>query len=258
MRKFSGLCLAMSGMLGALGCGLDDVDVDYSSSDQEIVECPYLRGDTGSLYPLPDCDGGGGGGGGGSPPPPPAAIFKSSVGVGGSGAIRDLKFEKADYANQTPLPGYHLIPADLNKGAGGTYIYLTFTRDDSKVQARDYCNWGEGGYTTRLKADDFNWFDSGGYKGVCVGMGNPWTPIWEYTGNIFLPWPWKHPDLNDGAGGRYIFAWQAKVPGEAPILEVGVVSGSSSSIQCPSGWTRDNQDLNQGAGGDYIYFCVRK
>jgi hypothetical protein len=208
-----------------------------------------------SYYYPPIDDGGGGGGGGGSTT---TSIFKSSVGVGGYGAIRDLKFEKGGSSNQTPLDGYYLIPADLNKGAGGTYIYLTFTRDDSKVQARDHCGWGEGGYVTHLFAEDFNWFDSGGYKGVCVGMGYPSTPIWEYTGDYVFGWPWKHPDLNDGAGGRYIFAWQQKVAGTAPIQEVGVVSGSSSSIQCPSGWVRDNQDLNEGAGGDYIYFCYKK
>lgn len=178
------------------------------------------------------------------------------MGVGGAGAIRDLKFEKGDSASQVPLDGYHLIPADLNKGAGGTYIYLTFTRDGTKVQAPDQCGWGEGEYVTTFFAEDFGWADSGAVKGTCGGMGYPSTPIWEYTGNY--AWPWKHPDLNDGSGGRYIFAWLQKVAGSAPIQEVGVVSGSSGSIQCPSGWIRDNQDLNEGAGGAYIYFCYRR
>jgi hypothetical protein len=184
-----------------------------------------------------------------------ASTFRSSVGLG-SGYIRDLKFEKGDTSSQTPLPGYFLIPADLNKGAGGTYVYLPFTRDATKVQGPfEYCG-GQNQYVTGIIADDFG--AASNMKGTCNVGVSPYAapPIWEYPGADFLPW--KHPDLNDGAGGRFIFAWQQMHLSGSPVREVGVVSGNSSGISCPSGWTRVNQDLNQGAGGDWIYFCYLK
>jgi hypothetical protein len=209
---------------------------------------------TTSQIPLPDTPPDDGGGGGGPVSPPPISfIFKSSVGVGGAGAIRDLKFEKGSSSSQVPLGGYHLISADLNRGAGGAYIYLTFTRDAAVVQGGNECGHSTGEFVTGIHADDYNAVDAVGKKGNCSNLGPPWTPIWEETGIL----GWKHPDLNDGAGGRFIFAWLHKVDGLAPIKEIGVVSSRNGSVTCPSGWTRQNQDLNDGAGGDYIYFCFK-
>lgn len=39
------------------------------------------------------------------------------------------------------------------------------------------------------------------------------------------------------------------------ITDLEVISGSSSGIQCPSGYTKNPQDLNEGAEGDFIYLC---
>ena len=169
--------------------------------------------------------------------------------------IRDLKFEKGDSSNQTPLDGYHLISADLNKGASGRYIYLTFTRDARKVINDDQCGITSNPYITGLRAASYNFIDAAIEKGSCR---NPWTPIWEAVWLSDEIFDWKHIDLNDGSGGRFIYAWQSKVDGEDPILEVGVVSGNQSNIRCPSGWVTHGQDLNEGAGGDYIYFCYKK
>jgi hypothetical protein len=192
------------------------------------------------------------GGGGGNL----ATIFRSSLGRGGSGAIRDLKFEKGNSSAQTPLAGYHLITADLNRGAGGAYIYLTFTRDLDSIQNGDECGHISNDFVTGIVADDYNAFDAVGAKGNC-SFRAPGSPILQpiRIGSSVLAW--KHPDLNDGSGGRFIFAWQYKQEGGSPIHEVGVVSGGSSGIQCPTGWIKQTQDLNQGAGGDYIYFCYR-
>jgi len=245
-------CMAiLSVSLGAAtlaGC----LGADESSGDEPpaTVGRVSAQGNPGRLPP-PDNSGGGGG-----PPPPPPAVFTSSVGFGGTGNIRDLKFIKGDTPFEVPLDGYTVISADLNKGAGGTYIFLTFTRRQDKMQIGNLCNWENNEFVTGLFADDFNALDAVQMKGTCAGLGLPWTPIWEATGDPF--WPWKHPDLNDGSGGRFIFAWQARVGTGAPLTEVGVLSGSSSTIQCPAGWTRVDQDLNQGAGGDYIYFCYKQ
>ena len=39
------------------------------------------------------------------------------------------------------------------------------------------------------------------------------------------------------------------------ITDLTVITGSSSGIQCPSGYTKNTQDLNEGAGGDFVYLC---
>jgi hypothetical protein len=41
------------------------------------------------------------------------------------------------------------------------------------------------------------------------------------------------------------------------IHAVKVVSGSTASVSCGSGWAQVHTDLNQGAGGDYIYLCYQ-
>jgi hypothetical protein len=182
-------------------------------------------------------------------------VFLSSEGVGGLGAIRDLKFAKGDTSTPSVLSGYHKINVDLNRGAGGTYIYLTFTRDKTVQQGPlDECPPGyiQGDFVTNIIAEDYAW---GHMKGKCLGSWTP--PIYQATGSILAPW--KHPDLNDGAGGRYIFAWQERPNGSSmqPIREVGVVAGAGGTA-CPTGWSQVPQDLNQGAGGDYIYFCFKR
>ncbi len=42
------------------------------------------------------------------------------------------------------------------------------------------------------------------------------------------------------------------------ISELTVISGGSSDIQPPQGYSKINVDLNQGAGGDFIYVCYKK
>lgn len=51
-------------------------------------------------------------------------------------------------------------------------------------------------------------------------------------------------------------AANASVPRRA-ITDIQVISGSSSDISCPSGYSKVPQDLNEGAGGDYQYLCLK-
>lgn len=267
-----GVVWAAIGLVSTVGCGASEgqgiqesqqsTSVTVSTEAERLPDRPNKpkydaapNGPSAALYPVPpddcgdpSCSSGGGGGGGSSI----TSIFSSSEGRGGWGPIRDLKFTKGNSPSQPTLPGYELINVDLNKGAGGTYIYLTFTRGNTAEGApTNKCapNVYDGEYVTDFLADDYNAFDAALVKGTChIG----WSPVLE-SGGVD---GWKQPDLNDGAGGRYIFAWQLKLSGQPPIQEVGVLAGNSSTIQCPSGWTRDRQDLNEGAGGDFIYFCV--
>ena len=39
------------------------------------------------------------------------------------------------------------------------------------------------------------------------------------------------------------------------IVDFRIIAGGSSSIQCPTGYSKNSVDLNQGVGGDYIYLC---
>jgi len=64
-------------------------------------------------------------------------------------------------------------------------------------------------------------------------------------------------DLNERAGGNYIFMHWCAGWTTNPITDVAVITGKSSTIAPPSGYTKLNVDLNRGAGGDYIYFCGR-
>jgi hypothetical protein len=204
--------------------------------------------------------------GGGGGPAPVYSTFMSSENVApysGSdnlaGDIYDLKIVKGGSSNLTPLPGYTIIPVDLNKGAGGQYIYMTFTRNPSTVAS----SGRDDGRVT-----------SGPVRGIIAtantvgAMFVSWpynaTPIWA-PGSVWGTW--EQPDLNDGAGGRFIASYQTKNEVDGGPIEVGVIAGNSSSIQPPSGWLKLNNyysssaggcDLNERAGGDYIYFCIKR
>lgn len=242
----------IAGCVSAVGCG-GTMDPTTQESPREAAD--GTSEETGQLLERPDepkYDAANDG---------PSALgvtstFTSSQGRGGFGPIRDLKFLDGSYPD---LLGYERIPVNLNQGAGGRAIHLAFNRTVGygRGPSPDNCDGlsAQGQYLTSFFADDFRAVVAGTVKGACK---MPFTPIWQpfdFLGTV----RWKQPDLNDGAGGRYIFAWQYKDPmGGAPIAEVGVLTGNSSTISCPAGWTRIDQDLNQGAGGDYVYFCYRR
>ncbi|MCB2378496.1 hypothetical protein LGH70_12925 [Hymenobacter sp. BT635] len=222
----------------------------------------------------PTCDdysycGGGGGGGGGTPTV--YSTFTSSEGQSMDGDptdnpnnyIMDLELAKSSYASVAAQPGYFKLNADLNKGAGGKYIYLCFSR--KQVDPHGYRNLCGSIACDKLAVTKFHaeaWTQA--ISGADPGPN--YEHIWNPTGTS---WPanmqYKQIDCNDGAGGKYIYCFLTKgpfpssssSPVRTPIREVGVISGNSSSIQPPSGWVRDNQDINDGAGGDYIYFCYK-
>ncbi|WP_406088651.1 hypothetical protein [Kitasatospora purpeofusca] len=60
-------------------------------------------------------------------------------------------------------------------------------------------------------------------------------------------------DLNDGAGGKYLyFAWEYSEKDD-PITDIYFAQGKDA--QPPSGYTKYPVDLNDGASGEYIYAC---
>lgn len=60
-------------------------------------------------------------------------------------------------------------------------------------------------------------------------------------------------DLNEGAGGKYIYLCYTTKGSESPITGLYLLDGVEN--QPPSGYYKCPLDLNQGAGGHYIFLC---
>ena len=122
--------------------------------------------------------------------------------------------------------GYNLIPVDLNKNAGGKYIYLTYKKTDELNEA-----------ITSLS--------------VVAGLTSNY-PIQRDHTKI-------SQDICAGAGPKYIYITYLKAGknGWPPIAGLDVIFGGTSHIYPPKHWVRDNQDCNDLAGGDYVYICYK-
>jgi hypothetical protein len=73
-------------------------------------------------------------------------------------------------------------------------------------------------------------------------------------------WRRINQDLNQGAGGKFIYlcVQEAYLGHPGPfVTDIAFVVGESAGVAAPAGFTRLPQDLNQGAGGKFIYLCYR-
>ncbi len=117
-------------------------------------------------------------------------------------------------------------PVDLNKGAGGLYIYL-------------FKKMGNGSPVP-----------SASVTGVTVLQGQ--------SPDVPAGYQWDDTDLNKSVGGAYLYlAWTCD-PHNQPIVDVQVVYDSTregAKNKVPPGWDYVDVDLNKGAGGDYIYLA---
>lgn len=138
--------------------------------------------------------------------------------------IVDLKVIEGDRPDISPDdPLFFKIPADLNAGAGGKFIYLCTKRGDENPVTGLFCI---SGTNTNIQAPP----------------GYTKDPI----------------DLNHGAGGRFIYLCYSKDSDlGTPIKEVSVVIGGNANITAPTGYNKISQDLNEGAGGAFIYLCYQ-
>ena len=86
-------------------------------------------------------------------------------------------------------------------------------------------------------------------KGETVAGKNAQPP----AGFVKLP-----QDLNDGAGGDYIYLCYQPVAyaDEVALKGVTVIGGDNADVPAPYGFQMVPGDLNDGAGGDYIYVCT--
>ncbi|MBM4463815.1 MAG: VCBS repeat-containing protein, partial [Chloroflexi bacterium] len=85
------------------------------------------------------------------------------------------------------------------------------------------------------------------------GKISKWSSVLESPAIGSERWSRIGQDLNEGAGGKYIYLCVK----ESLSGQIKVISGDSSTISPGSGWWKINQDLNDGAGGKYIYLCVK-
>ena len=130
-------------------------------------------------------------------------------------------------SNIMPPTGYTKIPYDLNKGAGGKFIYLCYHK----------ASYQQTGNNKQC-------IDS-----LVVIYGKNTLPP---PGYIKLP-----QDLNEGAGGEYVYLCYrlANWGNDIAIKDVTVIGGGSSNVPPPYGYEKVPGDLNKGAGGDFIYVC---
>ncbi len=118
-----------------------------------------------------------------------------------------------------PPPGYTKVDVDLNRGAGGDFIYVCYKR-------------GIGAPVTDLAVT---------LNGDSPPAGAAWTKI--------------DVDLNRNAGGDYIYLWYTKDPDCSTIKDIVVLRNAEAT---PAGYVKNDVDLNRNAGGDYSYFAFRK
>ena len=206
--------------------------------------------------PCFDCGGGN---------PPELTTFITSEGVvpyGGAdnpnGYIWDLKIGHGSaQGDHYGIPNsYTVLYSDLNKGAGGDFIYIGFSRVPSDMSNNPEVRFNNPyaiGPVTRIGIVKKYYFTDN-YPTIA----SPDFSIWVDTGRPGAAF--EQEDLNNNAGGWYIRSYQSKQYGaitSGQAIEVGVLSSNIGTVQPPSGWTIASSDLNEGAGGDYIYFCVK-
>jgi hypothetical protein len=146
------------------------------------------------------------------------------LGVAGSALAQEYITELRIVAGNDPRPapaGYTKINKDLNKGAGGDFIYLCYKK-------------GDGAPLTKIF--------------VTIGEDRRHPNVPEKCSIINV-------DLNRDAGGNYIYLWTTHDPKCAPITDIIVLEGEGA--RPPAGYTKINVDLNRHAGGAYLYFAYR-
>ncbi|XP_032398375.1 uncharacterized protein si:dkey-30j10.5 isoform X2 [Etheostoma spectabile] len=141
--------------------------------------------------------------------------------------ISDLavSIDEAD-ENQLISQGFKKINVDLNKGAGGNYIYLWYKNGSEQI--------------TRVQFS----FNQAMAEGLSIAG---FTKI--------------DKDLNAGAGGDYIYLWFSRKSGDyhTPIVEIDVTDNpDGEAFKFTNGWEKSACDLNRKVGGRYIYVWVKR
>lgn len=131
-------------------------------------------------------------------------------------------------------PGYQLINADLNAGAGGEFIYLCYKLGENINEA----------YT------DFFMEYTGQGK-------NSETKPMNHNSN-YVNYTRIGADLNRGSGGNFIYLWTTRASTLPPITGLAVAFDNPDNVN--PDWssvywqnTQDPADVNKSVKGKYIY-----
>ncbi|KAE8287113.1 hypothetical protein D5F01_LYC15077 [Larimichthys crocea] len=139
----------------------------------------------------------------------------------------DVSIDEAEEKN-LQSQGFKKINVDLNKGAGGNYIYLWYKTEQGSAPI------------TRLQVT-FT-------KDMAVGL-------------ISAGYTKIDKDLNAGAGGDYIYLWYFKGSTEydTPIVELDVTADAQSEgLKFKNDWERLACDLNRKAKGNWIHIWMKR
>lgn len=122
---------------------------------------------------------------------------------------------------------------DLNKGAGGKWIYLELTKGSNPTfrQLAVAVNDGNSGWDT----------------------SDIYEKCPQYNG-----WGVDETDMNWGAGGSYLYCVYTSMGQTRRYIEdIVIITGSSSQIQPPLGYDKIDIDLNRNAKGEWIFMCYK-
>lgn len=156
--------------------------------------------------------------------------------------VSDIVFVTASNAwsarAKTPA-GYTLVDVDLNKDAGGDFIFLCYKLDDDINKA----------YT-----DFFMEYTN---KARTAGSAT----LSHNSNNVkFTRIP---TDLNKGAGGDFIYLFTTKAQTLPPIKAINVTFDSSNAVS--PDWnnvywlnSKSPADVNKGASGEYVYIKFKR
>ncbi len=162
-----------------------------------------------------------------------APAYIASIGIAQDKHESDAKNE---------LSGHTIINRDLNEDAGGDYVYIGYKTSTDPSEAIT-------GIVFRVGENPPDSITYGGYTFNLVGG--------SYEANTAVD---NVVDLNEDAGGAYIYTYVTRDPNYGPALTAMTVNESSSY----SGWITGTNtgggviDLNQSAGGDYLYLHYQR
>jgi hypothetical protein len=181
--------------------------------------------------------------------------------------------------NQTSCPAtYNRVDLDLNKGAGGKYVYLCWSKDHTqefnmsgaagihKIFGEDWVWWSSkyNRYMPSRNATTFQPYGVGGTfttysDGVQWGGGT-------ITGRYLDTRDGSNGDANQSAGGShylYLVHIFTNPQHMDRVKELKAISGGSSDVACPTGFekvtwlTGGAADMNKYVGGSFVYVCQK-
>ncbi len=156
--------------------------------------------------------------------------------------IADIKFAIGSTANSARRrcpAGYYLIDKDLNKGAGGKYIYLCYKTTENINYA-----------ITDLFAELND--DSHGTKYKKLSHNGNYAEFMSHKG-----------DLNKGSGGDYIYLWSSAEKTRQPIKSLAVIYSKPRPQHHEWDyvkWQNGSKpaDINKTVGGKFITILFKR